>query len=149
VSVAELRRTFANLAEIPATAIAEATALVEQIAADTGRPVRIKGKTYQLTATTRIQRQGDGMTATVYGKPTGFWVWQNTGTKPHAIAPAKGTRKHRARVIVPNGGHPQSVPVRHPGASGRGRWREVQQRARREVPQIFRDTVDDIVRKAG
>lgn len=151
MSVAQLRRTFANLAEIPATAIAEATALVEQIAADTGRPVRIKGRTYQLTATSRIQRQGEsGVTATVYGKPTGFWVWQNTGTRPHTIAPAKGTRKHRPRVIAGKSwGHPVSVAVNHPGASGRGRWRQVQQRARREVPQIFRDTVDDAVRRAG
>lgn len=128
----------------------EATAMVERFAAESGRPVTIKGKRYELTAETRIERRGEhGIVANVSGKPAGFWVWQNTGTEPHTINPKPGTHRGRPRVIVPKGGHPQSVPVRHPGATGRHRWREVDRRARREVPQIFAEVAADAVRKAA
>ena len=150
MSAAQLRRSLAELAEIPDAAIREASALVEQFAAETGRPVTIKGRRYKLTATTKIERRGaDTIVATVEGTPAGYWVWQDTGTKPHEIRPAAGSRHGRPKVIVPKGGHPQSVPIHHRGATGRGRWRQVQQRARREVPQIFRDVADDAVRRVG
>lgn len=150
MSAATLRRSLAQLAEIPATAIAESTARIEQVAAETGRPVTVKGKRYVLTATSKIERRGaDELVATVQGKPAGYWVWQNTGTKPHEIKPARGERHGRPKVLAIKGGHPQSVPVHHRGATGRGRWREVQRRARLEVPRIFRETVDDAVRKVG
>jgi len=151
VTVAQLRRTLDALADIPAEAMREATDLVESFATQSGRPVKIKGKTYQLSAVTKVTRSANGVTATVYGKPTGFWVWQNTGTKPHDIAPKRGKRQGRPRVIAPSAGsgggwnHPQSVPVHHKGATGRGRWREVDRRARREVPQVFVDAVREVV----
>lgn len=132
----------------------EATAMVERFAAESGRPVTIKGRKYELTAATRIERRGaHGIVANVSGKPAGYWVWQNTGTKPHTINPKPGTRRGRPNVIAPTGrgssgwNHPQSVPVHHRGATGRHRWREVDRRARREVPQIFVDVAADTVRK--
>jgi hypothetical protein len=148
-AVAQLRRAFDDLAHVPATAIRDASTLVEGIAEQTGRPVTIKGQRYVLTAETTIERRGaQAIIATVSGKPTGFWVWQNTGTKPHRIAPQPGRNRGRPRVIAGRSwGHPVSVAVHHPGASGRGRWRQVTQRARREVPQIFRDAVHDALQQ--
>jgi hypothetical protein len=152
VSVAQLRRVLDDLADVPEVAMREATVMVEGFAKESGRPVMIKGKRYELTATTVVERRGPTeVSATVFGKPTGFWVWQNTGTRPHTIAPPAGIHKHRRRVIAPARGgsgwnHPQSVPVHHKGATGRGRWREVDRLARREVGQVFRDTVHDAVK---
>ena len=142
---AQLRRAFDELANVPASASRDASTFVQTVAEQTGRPVTVKGKRYVLTAEATVQRRGPrALTTIIHGKPTGYWVWQNTGTDPHSIGPGRGVRRGRPRVMAgPNWGHPVSVPVHHPGASGRLRWRQVTQRARREVPQIFRDAVHD------
>ena len=96
------------------------------------------------------QRGADIITATVFGSPTGFWIWQNTGTRGHTIKPKQGTHKGWPRVVAnPNWDHPVSVPVHHPGTGGRGAWRRVDNQARRVVPQIFIEAVHDAVKAIG
>jgi hypothetical protein len=102
---------------------------------------RKKRATYPLDATTKFYTTDTrGFRAVVFGKPTGFWVWQNTGTSAHSIPSRKATK--RARYLYANGyDHPTNLQVRHPGASGRGAWRRVQAQADQEVFPIFVDAV--------
>lgn len=124
---------------------------VEEIAKGIGRPITIRKKRYRLFAVTHYERAGDRkVSATVYGVPTGFWVWQTTGTRAHLIKPHRGTRKGWPRVIAGKGwDHPTSVAVKHPGTSGRGAWRKVRAQAEHDVPQIIRDAMFEAARKVA
>lgn len=143
-AVAQLRRALDDLAAVPESAIVDAAKRVERIAEQTGRPITINRKRYPLGAVTKYtRRERRAVSATVFGTPTGFWVWQNTGTRGgYKIAPKRKT-------AMPTKGkwkHPVSVPVvRKHGIAGRGRWRSVDTRARREVPQIFVDAVHEAI----
>jgi hypothetical protein len=151
--VAQLRRALDDLANVPPVAVKQAAKVVEDFAGTQGRPITIRGKRYPLRAVTKETKQGrDIVQATVFGTPTGFWVWENTGTRGgYQIAPKPGTRNGRPRVLAgKTWGHPVSTPVtRHRGISGRGAWRRVDRYARQHVPQVFIDAVADITRGLG
>lgn len=148
--VDQLRRALDDLADVPAIAVKQAAKVVEDFAATQGRPVTIRGKRYPLGAVTKEEHRGrDILQATVFGTPTGFWVWQNTGTRGgYRIAPKPGTRHGRPRVLAGKSwDHPVSTSVtRIHGISGRGAWRRVDRYARANVPQVFVDAVADIAR---
>lgn len=77
--------------------------------------------------------QGHSLTfLTVKGRPAGPWVWVTTGTRRHEI-------RRRKR------GPMRKMTVTHPGTRGKGAWRDVQTRARRVVPEIFRDEVHAVL----
>ena len=60
-------------------------------------------------------------TVTVAGVPAGLWVWVETGTKPHMIAPRHaGRNNRRPAMTLPK--HPVGVAVHHPGTRGHHLW---------------------------
>lgn len=142
---AQLRRTFDNLANVPAEAIAEAADFVESSARRHGGTVTLgkanRRRTYRLRAITKQRRSGDVLTATVYGTPTGPWVWKNTGTRGHGI-PRYGNMARIGGYLAGGLDHPVRIPVSHPGTGGRGAWRRVRAEAEQAVPDIFARHVD-------
>jgi hypothetical protein len=147
-AVAQLRRVLDDLADVPPIAVKQAALVVEDFAASQGRPITIRKKRYPLTAVTKYdKRGGDILQATVFGTPTGFWVWQNTGTRGgYEIRP----RHKRAMPTKGKWKHPVSGPVtRKHGIGGRGAWRRVDRYARANVPQVFVDAVQDITKGLG
>lgn len=145
MTVAALAVRLDALSRCNEQAVKDAATKVEDIANGIGRPVTIRRKKrrmrYDLGAVTKYSTIGtQGFRAVVYGKPTGFWVWQNTGTSSHEIPKRKSAK--RARYLYANGyEHPTSLQVRHPGSSGRGAWRRVMAQAEQEVGPIFVDAV--------
>lgn len=146
MSVAQLERTLDEIARLPQTAMVEATKAVERIAREvsaTVGPVALgrKGRRTKLRAITRIKGRGTASAeATVYGVPTGPWVWVTSGTGAHTIAPrSRGRGKARTTRYLKGDRyeHPIGRPVQHPGATGKGAWRRVVQRAETEVPKVF------------
>ena len=155
MSTASLARTLDALAELPRTGMLDATKVVERIAREVGAsvgPVALgkRGRRTKLDAVSRIRGSGNQIEATVWGKPTGPWVWVTSGTKPHTIPKARGRGRGKARTTryLKAGGyeHPIGVPVHHPGASGRVAWHKVVQRAQVEVPKAFQDAVRKAIR---
>jgi hypothetical protein len=144
MSVASLERQLDAVARLPQTAIVDAAKAVERIARDVGATaggVTRRGRTTKLKAITRIKNRGSNdAEATVYGVPTGPWVWANTGTRGHTIAPRRRGRGRRATTGFLKGAgypHPYGKPVRHPGTGGKGAWRKVVAQAETEVPKVF------------
>lgn len=145
----QLRSAFANLANVPDEAIDRATSLVETIAAAHGGTVTLgkrgRRRTYRLRAITKRDRSdGKTVAATVYGTPTGPWVWKNTGTRGHRIP-----RYRSGRLPVLGGAnfdHPVSNGVDHPGTGGGRAWAMVRNQAEHDVPPIFVDAVHDALR---
>jgi hypothetical protein len=154
VSAASLARTLDAVAALPRTGTLDATKVVERIAREVGAsvgPVALgkKGRRTKLSAVSRIRGSGNAIEATVWGKPTGPWVWVTSGTKPHTIPKARGRGRGKARTTryLKGAGyeHPIGVPVHHPGAGGKGAWRRVEQRARIEVPKAFLDAARRVI----
>jgi hypothetical protein len=144
-ATAQLRRVLDDLADVPPIAIKQAALVVEDFAATQGRPITINKKRYPLKAVTKYDKRGaDILQATVFGSPTGFWVWQNTGTRGgYPIAP----KRRRAMPTKGKWKHPVSGKViRKHGIGGRGAWRRVDRYARANVPQVFVDAVQDITK---
>ena len=149
MSVAELRRTLARLAEVPEPALKAACKAVEQIAAQEGGTVVLgrKRRRVKLKAITRIKPSGNKITATVWGVPTGPWVWKNTGAGAHTIPKRKPTAKKPRPMHGKGYPHPiQRMQIQHPGASGQGTWRVVVKRAERVVPEIIGKAVHEALR---
>lgn len=150
MSLAQLRRTLAELADVSEPAVKAACTAVEKIAVQEGGTVVLgrKRKRVKLKAITRVKDHGAEVVATVWGVPTGPWVWANTGANPHAIPKRKPTAK-RPRPMQGDGfEHPvQRVQVHHPGTGGRGAWRKVVARAERVVPEIIGQAVHEVVRR--
>lgn len=147
MSAAELRRTLARLAEIPEPALAAACKAVEEIAFTEGGSVVVRGRRYKLKAITRIKRGGNTITATVWGTPTGFWVWKNTGTSAHLIPKRPPTAKNPRPMHGGGYAHPiQRKQIMHPGTGGRGAWRKVVARAERIVPETIEKYVKGALR---
>lgn len=148
-AVDELRRTLARLADVPEPALKAATKAVEEIARQEGGTVVLgrKRRRVKLKAITRIKPSGNSITATVWGVPTGTWVWKNTGASSHAIPKRKPTAR-RPRVMHAQGyEHPVSHrQISHPGRGGDGRWRDVVKRANRVVPEIIEQRVHEAIR---
>ena len=74
-------------------------------------------------------------TLTVTGTPAGPWVWITDGTKPHLVGVRRRPGRGGRRVVMLAGArHPVMAPVAHPGATGRGAWRQVEGAARAIAP---------------
>jgi hypothetical protein len=148
VSVAELRRTLALLNEVPEQALTAACKAIETVAAQEGGTVVLgrKRRRVKLKAITRIKGSGNSITATVWGVPTGPWVWKNTGTAGHSIPKRKPTPK-RPRPMHGDGyAHPVSnKQIHHPGSSGHGAWRTVVSRAEKIVPDYIGKAIHEAV----
>ena len=101
----------------------------------------------QLTAVSRFKGSGATVEATVWGRPTGPWVWVTSGTTPHTIAPRKSRGKARSTRYLKGDkySHPIGRPVQHPGASGKGAWRRVVKRANAKVPEVYLDAVRKVI----
>lgn len=144
MSLAQLRTTLARLAEIPKPAVTAASKAVEEIARAEGGSVVLgrKKRRVKLRAITRIKPSGDSITASVYGVPTGPWVFKSYGASPHAI-PRRPPTPRRPRPMKGDGyEHPVSnKQLHHPGSSGDGGWRRVRERAAVEVPRVIRAEV--------
>ena len=152
MTAASLRHTLDDLARVPEATILEATTAVEDYAKRVGGRITIhrrkKGpRSYPLFAVTKFESDhGKTIRATVFGAPTGFWVWKTTGTRSHDI-PARG--RGQRFLFWSDLGHPIGFWVRHPGSPGRGRWKQVTRFANTEVPRILSEAVHDFVRKAA
>jgi hypothetical protein len=153
VSAAALAKRLDKLALVPEQGVIAAAAVVEKIAeqeaARVGGFVTLgrKRRRVRLTTVARIKRIPGGAQITLWGKPTGGWVWATDGTDAHAI-PKRRPTKRKPRPMHGDGyEHPISnKQIQHPGSAGRGAWTRVRQRADREVPQIIADLVHEAVR---
>lgn len=154
MSTAGLQRTLDQIARIPAEAIGDACKAVEKIARDVGGsvgPVRFgNGRSSRLTAVSRVKGRGTTeAAATVWGRPTGPWVWATSGTGGHTIPKAGRRGRGKARGTRYLKGdryeHPYGKPVHHPGSGGRGAWRRVRSRAETEVPKVYADAVRKVI----
>ena len=150
---ARLRQVFDNLANLPESAIVDAAKLVEEMAKQGGGSVTVnrKGKhrRYNLGAVTHYERSNErAVGATVFGAPTGFWVWKTSGTRGGYNIPKRKPRQGSSRYLYGAGyAHPVRGQIKRKGrVSGRGAWTKVRARAEREVPQVFVQAVHDVVR---
>jgi len=144
-----------NLANVPEAAIQDAAELVEAIAKQNGGSVTInrkhKHRRYQLFAVTEYRRDGErAVGATVFGTPTGFWVWKTSGTKGGYNIPKRKPRQGSSRYLYGSGyAHPVRGQIKRKGrVSGHRAWDKVRDRAEREVPQVFIQAVHDAVKGA-
>jgi hypothetical protein len=149
-----LRRQLEALARLPERATRDAADAVCQLAADVGGSVVLgkKRRPYKLKAKPQFYagRAGE-FRCTVWGTPTGPWVWKNSGTRAH-VWPKRKRRK--ARFVHGAGfAHPYDArtPVHVRGIPARHRWtRDVVQRARTDVvPAAFRKAVAEAVSGRG
>jgi hypothetical protein len=150
VSAQSIRAKLERLNDLPAVGMVTATELVEKIAREEGGRYAMhlgkKKRRVRLTAITRIKRSTDSAQATVWGVPTGPWVWVTSGAGAHLIPKRKPTARNPRPMFGQGFEHPvQRMQLHHPGSHGRGAWRAVQERARREVPDIFREEVRKMV----
>ena len=118
----------------------DAAKKVERAAKDVGAaigPVTLgrKGRRVKLTAVSRFKGSGDHVQATVWGRPTGPWVWV-TATKRR-----RGKARTTSYLKGPAYAHPYGLAVQHPGASGKGAWRRVVRTAEPAVVDTFREAV--------
>jgi hypothetical protein len=150
-----LRQVLDNLANVPESAIVDAAKLVEGIARANGGSVTInrrgKHRRYPLYAVTEYQRDSErAVGATVFGTPTGFWVWKTSGTRGGYSIPKRKPRQGSSRYMYGAGfAHPVRGQITRKGrASGRRAWDKVRARAEREVPQVFIDAVHNVVKAA-
>lgn len=149
MTVAQLRATLARVAAIPEPAIRAASQAVEDVARAEGGTVTLgrKHRRVTLKGVSRVKRSGDRIVATVWGVPTGPWVWKDTGTAPHLI-PTRAPTRRRPRPMHGQGfAHPVArVQLEHPGTGGRGAWDRVVTRAEQVVPDTIRAHVRGAIR---
>jgi hypothetical protein len=150
---AKLRQVLDDLAKIPEAVIVEAAELVEDIAKQNGGSVTInrsgRHRRYNLGAVTHYDKTNQTTVgATVFGTPTGFWVWKTSGTRGGYSIPKRKPRQGSSRYMYGAGfAHPVRGQIRRKGrVSGRGAWTKVRARAEREVPQVFIQAVHDAVK---
>ena len=152
---ARLKQVLDNLAAVPEAAIVDAAELVEAIAKQGGGSVTINRKgrhrRYTLGAVTHYERTNErAVGATVFGTPTGFWVWKTSGTRGGYSIPKRKPRQGSSRYLYGAGyAHPVRGQIKRDGrVSGRRAWDKVRDRAEREVPQVFIQAVHDAVKGA-
>lgn len=153
MSTASLERTLTDLARLPQTGTRAAAKEVERIAREVSStigPVSLgrKGRRTRLRAITRhIAGTTGSASLIVFGVPTGPWVWVTSGTGAHTIPKTRTRGKQRTTRYLKGDkySHPYGKPVTHPGASGKGAWRRVQQRAAQRVPEVIRDEVRKVI----
>lgn len=147
MTVEHLARVLAALDGVPATACNTAAAHVIDLANREGGTVTL-GKRRRVVKLSAVARHphGDPDRATIWGKPTGPWVWKNSGAAAHPI-PRRARRKPRF-LHAQGYEHPYNAhaTLHHPGMRGRGAWRTVTTRARADVPKIYRTAIDYAVR---
>jgi hypothetical protein len=126
-----------KLDKLPASALREVVKAFTKIAEQEGG--RMKGR-YQLTAeASEWQVSAGTASVTMKGTPSGFWVWKETGTRPHTIRP------RRKKALAGDLGHPVWGAVHHPGTSGKKAWTKTVERAEREL----QDTVNAALAKVA
>lgn len=138
--VTELARKVHALANVPETAIRDAARAVERAAKAEGHVIVLgkRRRRVKLSAYSRFKQTS----VIVYGKPTGPWVWLNTGASGHSIPKRKPTARRPRPMHGAGYAHPvQRKQLEHPGRGGVGAWRRVRARAEIEVPKAFRDAV--------
>jgi hypothetical protein len=153
VSSAALRKRLDRLAQVPDIGIRLATTAVERIAEQeavraAGGHVTLgkKKRRVKLTAVSRVKGSGNAVAVTVWGKPTGPWVWIDTGTSAHTIPKRKPTAKKPRPMYGQGYDHPvQRKQIHHPGAHGKRAWQQVRKRAEIIVPELLRDEVHKVV----
>lgn len=153
MTVADLRRTLAKLSEVPEPALKAACKAVETIAAQEGGSVVLgrKQRRVKLKAITRIKDHGDEIKATVWGTPTGPWVWKNTGRDGGYNIPKRKPTKRSPRTMHADGyPHPvnvngQRIQFKGGRTSGSHAWDKVVKRAERVVPEIIGKAVHEVV----
>jgi hypothetical protein len=135
-----LHRLAGEIRTIPHTGMIAAAKAAKRIVDDDGRRIAgadgMKGKKkrgLKLRARDDIRDTATGATCRVQGSIPG-WIWANTGTDPHTIRRRK--RGPMRKMMVP-----------HPGTPGRHAWARVAKRIAEVVPQIFADSVADVVRR--
>jgi len=133
-----LRDTARALEAVPEAALTAACEAIVDLAEQVG------GRTMgvPLSATYQVTGSGPAAEATIHGKPTAFWVWENDGTSAHVIGTRRAARK--GKLLLAGAEHPITPPVVHLGTSGRGAWRQVARAAEHLAP----DAVTDAVHKA-
>jgi hypothetical protein len=148
MSAAGLGQRLERLSKVPETAIKAAAQAATAIAADEGGSrtyvIGKRKRRVKLKATVR-QRTRTGVS--VFGVPTGIWVWENEGARSHQIPKRKPTARKPRPMFGSGYAHPiQRMQITHPGRSGRGTWRRVQQRCAVEVPDVYVNAVREAIR---
>ena len=155
MSLAGLTTRLNRLAEVPRKGTRDAARAVERVAKAEGQrvgPVHMgrRKRAVRLTAVSRIKGSGNRVSANVWGRPTGPWVWVTAGTQAHMIAPRRGRGRGKARTTrylkAPGYAHPYAGAVLHPGATGKGAWTRVRRKARRVAPVAYLAAVRKAVR---
>ena len=109
---------------LPVTVIDDVVKVFVKIAEQEGGRV---GK-YQLTAEAKDRAVSEGSASvTMVGTPPGFWVWRESGIRPHMIRP------RRKKALAGGLSHPVWGAVQHPGVPGKQAWSKVAARAEREL----------------
>lgn len=145
MSAATFEKRLTKLQIIPDAAIRASAVAVVKIAEQEGGTVTLgkKRRRVKLTAKPRVKPTGPHtVEVTVWGTPTGPWVWKTTGTQAHDIPKRKPTAKRPRPMLGDGYEHPvQRTQVRHPGTVGHGAWLKVEARAAKVIPAIFRDEI--------
>jgi hypothetical protein len=153
VSTASLERQLTALARLPERGTLEGAKTVAKIAREVGSqvgPVSLgkRGRRAKLTAVYRVKRKGlRDAEVTVWGRPTGPWVWVTSGTGGHVIPKQRGGKARTTRYLKGDRySHPYGKAVHHPGATGRGAWKRVVLRSQRDVVKVFEDQARAVMR---
>jgi len=149
VSAATYARKLSRLGTVPDAAVRTSAAAVVKIAEAEGGTVVLgrKQRRVKLSAFARVKPTGPASSeVTVWGKPTGPWVWQSSGTSAHPIPKRKPTAKKPRPMHGDGYAHPvQRMQVQGGGRHGGGAWGRVVKRAARVVPEIFHDELREVI----
>jgi hypothetical protein len=148
VSADGLAKRLDRLSTVCDTATRAAADAVTKIAEQEGGHVTLgkKKRRVKLSAVARVKGSGDHVEVTIWGRPTGPWVWVTSGTSPHKIPKRQPTAKKPRPMHGKGYEHPvQRMQLQHHGAHGKGAWTQVQKRAGRVVPEIFKDQVKKVL----
>jgi hypothetical protein len=147
VSAATFERRLDQLATIPDEAIKATRLAVIALAEREGGTVTLgrKKRRVKLGAVARVKQTGPNeITCTVWGKPTGPWVWKTSGTSAHQI-PKRG----KPGPMFGRGfEHPIRYTVVHNKGIQRrgGAWDRVVDKAEQVVFDSFHEAIRRAVR---
>ena len=152
MSAAGLRKRLTALNRLPSEGTRAAAKKVETLAREVGQavgPVALgkHGRRVQLTAVSRFKGSGNHVEATVWGRPTGPWVWVTAGTVEPSNPQTRGRREGAHHPLPERPGlHPSDRPPGDaPGRVGRGAWRRVTKRAESAVPDVYADAIRKLI----
>lgn len=144
MTAAALAKRLDRLALVPDAGIRAAANAVIKIAEQEGGTITLgkKRRRVKLSAVARVKGKGNNVAVTVWGRPTGPWVWKTSGTTGHSIPKRKPTERKPRPMHGAGYEHPiQRTQLHHPGSRGHGAWTTVEKRAGRVVPELFHDEV--------